>query len=307
MTLAPRGGQRGAECARGDDGRRRLRLLHPPALRASPGRRSPSSSTARGPCVQQMAYRVEDLGRQRHPPQARARLLYPEPKRGTSDSPINFIHPKDAGGILVELVDRQRTPGTRAHRPSDRPSAGGRHVLELGEGEDDQRGRPPAAPVRPVCRAPSPSRASSPRRSGAHPASRASMPRFPVSPTRQRCIATRAVSRVHETPCFHEVPGARPPASLSAWSLVSLPGRDDGVPLAREGRQQHAHRLVTAAAAVPLVPGAELAVHEPLQPLCGSAGGRRALRAPARVRAAQRCGRALRAPARRCRGWCATR
>ena len=33
------------------------------------------------------------------------RLLYDTPKRGTSNSRVNFIHPKDAGGILVELVE----------------------------------------------------------------------------------------------------------------------------------------------------------------------------------------------------------
>ncbi len=33
------------------------------------------------------------------------RLLYEHPKRGTSDSRVNFVHPKDAGGILVELVE----------------------------------------------------------------------------------------------------------------------------------------------------------------------------------------------------------
>ncbi len=32
------------------------------------------------------------------------RLLYDAPQRGTSDSRINFVHPKDAGGVLVELV-----------------------------------------------------------------------------------------------------------------------------------------------------------------------------------------------------------
>ena len=26
------------------------------------------------------------------------------PRRGTSNSRVNFIHPKDAGGVLVELV-----------------------------------------------------------------------------------------------------------------------------------------------------------------------------------------------------------
>jgi methylmalonyl-CoA/ethylmalonyl-CoA epimerase len=33
------------------------------------------------------------------------RLLYAEPKRGTAGSRVNFIHPKDAGGVLVELVE----------------------------------------------------------------------------------------------------------------------------------------------------------------------------------------------------------
>ena len=49
------------------------------------------------------------------------RLLYDEPRRGTSDSRINFIHPKDAGGVLVELVEPagRRTETTlhiRCHR-----------------------------------------------------------------------------------------------------------------------------------------------------------------------------------------------
>ena len=39
------------------------------------------------------------------------RLLYDEPKRGTANSRINFIHPKDAGGVLVELVE----PARRLH------------------------------------------------------------------------------------------------------------------------------------------------------------------------------------------------
>ena len=41
------------------------------------------------------------------------RLFYPEPKRGTSNSRVNFIHPKDAGGILVELVE----PATENRAP----------------------------------------------------------------------------------------------------------------------------------------------------------------------------------------------
>jgi methylmalonyl-CoA/ethylmalonyl-CoA epimerase len=59
-----------------------------------------------GPGIQQMAYRVSDLDAVSATLRERGlRLLYDEPKRGTADSRINFVHPKDAGGILVELVE----------------------------------------------------------------------------------------------------------------------------------------------------------------------------------------------------------
>jgi methylmalonyl-CoA/ethylmalonyl-CoA epimerase len=58
-----------------------------------------------GPGIQQMAYRVTDVEAVSAVLRERGlRLLYDEPRRGTSDSRINFVHPKDAGGILVELV-----------------------------------------------------------------------------------------------------------------------------------------------------------------------------------------------------------
>ena len=59
-----------------------------------------------GPGIQQMAYRVSDVDQVSQILRDRGlRLLYPEPKRGTANSRINFIHPKDAGGVLVELVE----------------------------------------------------------------------------------------------------------------------------------------------------------------------------------------------------------
>ncbi len=59
-----------------------------------------------GPGIQQMAYRVTDVEAVSATLRERGvRLLYDEPRRGTSDSRINFIHPKDAGGVLVELVE----------------------------------------------------------------------------------------------------------------------------------------------------------------------------------------------------------
>src|SRR6478735_7916354 len=59
-----------------------------------------------GPGLQQLAYRVPDV--RIAADRARAagiRTLYEEPRRGTAGSSINFLHPKDAGGVLVELVE----------------------------------------------------------------------------------------------------------------------------------------------------------------------------------------------------------
>jgi methylmalonyl-CoA/ethylmalonyl-CoA epimerase len=92
------------------DGDTRVQLLAP---------LSPSSTIAKfldrsGPGLQQVAYRVEDVDavcavlRQRG-----LRLLYDAPRRGTAGSRINFVHPKDAGGVLVELV--QPAPADRPH------------------------------------------------------------------------------------------------------------------------------------------------------------------------------------------------
>ncbi len=38
------------------------------------------------------------------------RVLYETAKTGTAGSKVNFVHPKDAGGVLIELVQ----PGTGA-------------------------------------------------------------------------------------------------------------------------------------------------------------------------------------------------
>lgn len=63
-----------------------------------------------GPGLQQLAYRVPDVRAAADALRRRGvRLLYPEPRRGTAGSLINFVHPKDAGGVLVELV--QAGPG----------------------------------------------------------------------------------------------------------------------------------------------------------------------------------------------------
>ncbi|MGI8716789.1 MAG: methylmalonyl-CoA epimerase [Lapillicoccus sp.] len=64
-----------------------------------------------GPGIQQLAYRVTDVDAVCATLRERGlRLLYPEPRRGTSGSRVNFIHPKDAGGVLVEIVEPAPAP-----------------------------------------------------------------------------------------------------------------------------------------------------------------------------------------------------
>lgn len=59
-----------------------------------------------GPGVQQVAYTVDDLAAESARLRAAGlRLLYEEPQAGTAGSRVNFVHPKDAGGVLVELVE----------------------------------------------------------------------------------------------------------------------------------------------------------------------------------------------------------
>ena len=59
-----------------------------------------------GPGIQQVAYRVADIDAACAVLRDKGlRLLYDAPRRGTAGSRINFVHPKDAGGVLVELVE----------------------------------------------------------------------------------------------------------------------------------------------------------------------------------------------------------
>ncbi len=72
---------------------------------------SPESPIARflgrsGPGVQQVAYGVDDIDAATADLRAKGvRLLYDEARRGTAGSRVNFVHPKDAMGVLVELVE----------------------------------------------------------------------------------------------------------------------------------------------------------------------------------------------------------
>jgi methylmalonyl-CoA/ethylmalonyl-CoA epimerase len=60
----------------------------------------------RGPGLQQLAYRTSDIDALSERLRADGvRLLYDAPRKGTASSRINFIHPKDTGGVLIELVE----------------------------------------------------------------------------------------------------------------------------------------------------------------------------------------------------------
>lgn len=77
---------------------------------------SPDSSIAKfigrsGPGLQQLAYRVSDVDAAAEALRsAGVRVLYDTARTGTAGSRINFAHPKDTGGVLIELV--QLAPAT---------------------------------------------------------------------------------------------------------------------------------------------------------------------------------------------------
>jgi len=67
-----------------------------------------------GPGLQQLAYRVDDVEQVSDTLRGRGlRILYDTPRRGTADSRVNFVHPKDAGGVLIELVQPAGTTTNR--------------------------------------------------------------------------------------------------------------------------------------------------------------------------------------------------
>ena len=71
---------------------------------------SPESTIAKfldrsGPGIQQVAFGVDDVVATAEALRAAGvRVLYDQPKRGTAGSLVNFAHPKDCGGVLIELV-----------------------------------------------------------------------------------------------------------------------------------------------------------------------------------------------------------
>ena len=76
---------------------------------------SPESTIAKfldrsGPGIQQVAYAVDDVEETAAALRDRGvRVLYESARVGTGGSLVNFCHPKDCGGVLIELV--QAAPG----------------------------------------------------------------------------------------------------------------------------------------------------------------------------------------------------
>ncbi|GAA0509135.1 methylmalonyl-CoA epimerase [Paractinoplanes deccanensis] len=100
-------GVREAMLAVGDGTGPRLQLLAP----ARPDSAIAKFLDRSGPGLQQLAYTVADVEAAADALRARGmRLLYDTPRRGTAGSRINFVHPKDAGGVLVELVEPVSLP-----------------------------------------------------------------------------------------------------------------------------------------------------------------------------------------------------
>jgi methylmalonyl-CoA/ethylmalonyl-CoA epimerase len=90
-----------------DDAGPRVQLLAPLSAESPVAR----FLDRQGPGLQQVAYTVVDVVAAAAALRARGlRVIYDEPRRGTAGSLVNFVHPRDAGGVLVELVQ----PGTPA-------------------------------------------------------------------------------------------------------------------------------------------------------------------------------------------------
>ncbi|WP_029135708.1 methylmalonyl-CoA epimerase [Nakamurella lactea] len=100
-----------------DDGTQ-LQLIAPTSPDSSIGKFIDRS----GPGLQQLAFRVPDVAAAAATLRdAGMRLLYDEPRTGTAGSRINFVHPKDAGGVLVELVQPMaERSGAPAHGTESR-------------------------------------------------------------------------------------------------------------------------------------------------------------------------------------------
>ena len=88
----------------------RIELLEP----TSPDGPIARALATRGPGVHHLALRVEDLaGRLAALAAAGRPAIGGAPRPGAGGSRIAFLHPRTAGGVLVELIEPARGPGER--------------------------------------------------------------------------------------------------------------------------------------------------------------------------------------------------
>lgn len=58
----------------------------------------------KGPGIHHICFQVDNIERKQDELEKKGiRFLYPEPKLGAKNCIVNFIHPKSAGGVLIEL------------------------------------------------------------------------------------------------------------------------------------------------------------------------------------------------------------
>ena len=61
----------------------------------------------RGPGIHHMCYRVDDVkAKQTELEKQNMKFIYPEAKKGANNCLVNFIHPKSAGGVLIEISEK---------------------------------------------------------------------------------------------------------------------------------------------------------------------------------------------------------
>jgi len=88
-------------------GEARIELLEPISAETPVGR----FITKRGEGVHHICYEVDDLSSKLEELRSRGvRLLEGYPRRGAEGKLVAFLHPASAHGILVELVEKARTP-----------------------------------------------------------------------------------------------------------------------------------------------------------------------------------------------------
>ena len=88
-------------------GEARIELLEPVSAETPVGR----FITKRGEGVHHICYEVDDLSSKLDELRSRGvRLLDGYPRRGAEGKLVAFLHPASAHGVLVELVEKARTP-----------------------------------------------------------------------------------------------------------------------------------------------------------------------------------------------------